>query len=113
ATVQGRSALLNALTAQPSLTALLQGQRGNPLKVAFSPDSAYVVNSTEDGSISAWDTRSHLPVAPGEFKTTVGSAAVSFAFSGDDSILATAVPLELWDFKTGKLLPVQPETTNG
>ncbi len=105
-TSQTRHALFEALTASPSLTALLRHSRGRVLSLAFHPEGHLLAAALDDGTVQLWDMRGQQTAAAP--LRVSGGRLWSVAWSPDGRRLAAAGEqafLQLWDRATPSLPP--------
>ena len=100
---QARTALLNTLTASPTLAGFFEDQPDAPASLAYSPNGAYLISTTVAGQYHAWDatTGRELPRPRWHVGGAGGVVGLGNAAVNSVGIMATGSAggrnLALWD----------------
>ena len=111
---EASASLLASLSAEPSLTGFLRGQKGVPELIAYSPDGALVASASDRGEIRVWDARSreplaHQPKPVGPFVTTLSINRAHVLVTAT----AGSAAVRLWDLRANKPWRWQPPQPAG
>jgi WD40 repeat protein len=87
-TPEARGSLLNALEAEPQLSAYLRGHDKPVSSVAYSPDGHMVAAGSQDGTIILWDPATALPLSASPLRNG-GDPVTAIAFSPVGKALAS------------------------
>lgn len=113
-TFESRNSILEALSAQPLLSAFLAGRNKIVSGPHFSPDGRRLIVVNDDGSISIWTTDTHAEqVESGKF---ISGDVFRSALSSDGKILVVGAgnTIYLWDLVNHRQLgnPIQAHSEN-